>query len=73
MVTIQNKPHDQTDGWTALECAGTFEQWAAFPDGDGACGSVLTQTELHEEEGHASEEEHDEVWDEKHTCSTRKK
>lgn len=54
--------HNHMNGWR-FKCAGTFEQRAALPDSDRACGAVLTQAELHEEEGHAREEEHDEVWD----------
>ncbi len=50
-------------------CSATFEEGTALPDGDGTRGSILTQTELHEEERHSREEEHDEVWDEKHTCN----
>lgn len=53
-------------------CAGTFEKRAALPDGDWASGSVLPQAQLHEEEGHAREEKHDEVRNEKHTCSSTK-
>lgn len=65
-------PKNQPNGWSVLEGAGTFEQRAALPDGDGACGSVLTQAKLHEKQGHAREEEHDEVRDKKHTCSSTK-
>ncbi len=50
-------------------CSATFEEGTALPDGDGTRGSILAQTELHEEERHSREEEHDEVWDEKHTCN----
>lgn len=49
--------------------SGTFEEGTALPDGDGTRGSILAQTELHEEERHSREEEHDEVRDEKHTCN----
>lgn len=50
-------------------CCGTFEEGTALPDGNGTCSSILAQAELHEEERHSSEEEHDEVRDEKHTCN----
>lgn len=50
-------------------CCGTFEEGTALPDGDGTRSSILAQAELHEEERHSREEEHDEVWDEKHTCN----
>lgn len=72
MYKMQNKPQNQANGWTVHQGAGTFEQRAALPDGDGACGSVLTQAKLHEEQGHAREKEHDEIRDKKHTCSSTK-
>lgn len=50
----------------------TFEQRAAFPHHDGTGCSILAQTQLHEEERHAREKEHDEVRDEKHTCRDHK-
>jgi len=50
-------------------CCGTFEERTALPDGNGTCSSILAQAELHEEERHSSEEKHDEVRDEKHTCN----
>lgn len=46
----------------------TFEQGAAFPHSDGASGSILAQTQLHEEEWDARKKKHYEVGDEKHTC-----
>lgn len=51
-------------------CCGTFEERTALPDSDGTRGSILAQAELHEEQRHSREEEHDEVRDEKHTCKT---
>lgn len=42
----------------------TFEDGATLPYGDGSGRSVLTQAQLHEEEGEPGEEEHDEIRDE---------
>lgn len=50
----------------------TFKQRAAFPHHDGTGCSILAQTQLHEEERHAREKEHDEVRDEEHTCGDHK-
>lgn len=50
----------------------TFEQRAAFPHSDGPGGSILAQAQLHEEEWNTSNNEHDEVGDEKHTCEDEK-
>ena len=46
----------------------TFKERATLPYSDGASGSILAQTQLHEEQRHASEEQHYEVRYEKHTC-----
>lgn len=49
--------------------SGTFEKRTALPDHDRTRSSVLAQTELHEEERHSREEQHDEVRNEEHTWS----
>lgn len=45
----------------------TFQQRAAFPDGDGPCRTILAEAELHQEEGEAGEEKHDGVRDQEHS------
>ena len=47
----------------------TFEHWAdPAPDWDAAAALVLSEGELHVEEGQPAEDEHDEVGDEEGTC-----
>jgi len=48
----------------------TFEKWADLCHGtNGTQPRVLTNGKFHEKEGNTTHEEHDEIWDQKGTCS----
>ena len=47
----------------------TFEEPGHLPACEGAGAGVLAEAELHEEDGHADEQEHDDVGNEEHCAA----
>lgn len=63
IVVDGHEPHDEQHGR-----AGTFEEGADLPDGQGPQAGELAQSELEEEEGEATDGQHEEVGHEEGAC-----